>query len=304
MKTILRRIPNDCSLVIPTIGDRESQLYDLLCKLFAGEERPHEVVIVTDAESYSPLFKELIAEIDEAGTRMRLIKSSKSLSSSAKRNIGMMEATGKYVLLLDDDVLPARNWLSEMRRALALGADLVGGLSDPIFIGRAKPIWWDDALLGNYVAVGNRYFFAQLSAIWSNNLGMTSAVARDVLFNTRLGMMRKVRVYGEDSEFVRRVAARGFRVVLSEGPVVYHRVSAERLTFSYLKTRAKQEGLGLKVALDRNAREMLIGLSRRFLRGFYYTLVRRRNILALPVHLVLLFYITAGWLRAPSYEWS
>jgi len=293
----------DFSLVIPTIKERRREIHDLLRHLLHAREKPAEVLVVTDVNNGLSFFDEMRRRYSEEGVRLKFLETPEQSSSGGMRNFGILNASGQYVLFLDDDVLPANGWLLEMRKILEQGADIVGGVSEPLFVGKAtSPSWWDDALLGVYVAVGNRYISSAESALWSNNFAIRKAVSKTLLFKETLGFRRDRKIFCEDSEFIKRAVQQRFKVVLSQRSIVYHKVSDERLTLEYLKTRALQEGASWKTALGYDERMILLGLIRQLLRGFYFVLMRRRNILALPIHLLLLLYVGLGWLKATAYD--
>jgi glucosyl-dolichyl phosphate glucuronosyltransferase len=67
--------------------------------------------------------------------------------------------------------------------------------------------------------------------IWTANAAVRRQVYLDIGgFDTRMGRVKGKLYGGEDTDFIRRVVARGFRVVYDPRLTVWHRIPAERMT--------------------------------------------------------------------------
>jgi GT2 family glycosyltransferase len=287
-----------CSLIVPTITEREQQLYELLNYLLALTEKPGEVIIVTDGSTKPSWLDEMTVRYEREGMELKFRRAPEGLTSGAHRNLGIKTSSGKYILFLDDDTLPETDWLSKIKKSLVEGADIVGGPSRPFFIHRIEPpLWWDAAMLGPYVAVGNEYILSKEYALWTCNFAMRDVVAKKITFDETLGMRKHgPQIYGEDSSFVKRATRYGFKVVFNPDAIVQHRLDNTRLTLKYLKMRALREGFSLKIAGHYSTRMMLNEIMIRLLRGLRLALIRKGRITSLPVYLYLLLYEIIGWL--------
>lgn len=288
----------DCSVVIPTIEERVSQLYGLLNQLVKCVEKPGEVIIVSDGIVEESLLDKIVAAYESEGIRLKLIKTTKGLTTSAHRNIGLKVASRKYILFIDDDILPKTNWLSEMRKTLNNGADVVGGSSEALFVkGTKPPLWWDEALLGGYVAVGNSYISAKTGAIWSCNLAIRKEMTKKITFDEAIGLRRGTNIYGEDAKFVKRAISCGANVVFNSRAIVHHKINERRLRFEYQKTRALHEGFSLRIVFGFNIQMILKYMIIKFLRGIHLSLWHRRKTIPLLVYLLFSLCEGVGWLE-------
>jgi len=292
---------NDSSLVIPTIKERRQYLFDLLNCLTRQIVKPSEVVIVCDEKITVPL--ETLTNYEELGIKFTFIVVSPELTLGATRNLGIRRTKAKYIYFLDDDTLPAQNWLVEMRESLKKGADVVGGVSEPLFKpGIKKPIWWDTVLLGPYVAVGNQYLKFGYDKIWGCNFAFSNNVIDKIgYFDEDLGMRRSYpKLLAEDSEFFDRAARSGLTVQFNSNAIVYHRLNADRINLANFKKRAWQEGRTIKQLSKKRKSYTNIAFFKvilfKALRGPYFVLMRKSKAVTLPIHMLLLIYEIMGWL--------
>ena len=148
--------------------------------------------------------------------------------------------------------MPNQNWLVEMRESLENGADVVGGVSEPLFKpGIKKPIWWDTVLLGPYVAVGNQYLKFDYDKIWGCNFAIKNYVINKIgYFDEDLGMRRSnPKLLAEDSEFVYRAARSGLKLQFNSNALVYHRLNADRINLANFKTADNRQRYEIKNVL-------------------------------------------------------
>lgn len=289
------------SLVIPTIKERRQYLFDLLNCLTSQIVKPREIVIVCDEKLTIPL--ETLMKYEKLGIKLTFIVASPELTLGATRNLGIKGTNSKYIYFLDDDTLPSKNWLAEMRKSLEQGVDIVGGVSEPLFKpGIKKPIWWDTVLLGPYVAVGNQYLKFAYDGIWGCNFAIRNDVINKIgYFDEKLGMRRSYpKLLSEDSEFVNRAARSGLTVQFNSNATVYHRLNAERINLANFRKRAWQEGKTIKEVNKnrksyRNFAFFKVILFKAF-RGPYFVLLRKSKAVTLPIHMLLLIYEIMGWL--------
>uniref|UniRef100_C6E7I0 Glycosyl transferase family 2 n=1 Tax=Geobacter sp. (strain M21) TaxID=443144 RepID=C6E7I0_GEOSM len=93
---------------------------------------PHEVILVDNGSSDGtvPFLREFCAQREN----YRLIENGKNLGFAAGCNIGMREAVGGHILLLNNDTVVTRGWLSGMIEALERDpkAGIVGPMTNEI----------------------------------------------------------------------------------------------------------------------------------------------------------------------------
>jgi GT2 family glycosyltransferase len=150
-----------------------------------------------------------------------------ALGAAHARNRGIAEATGEIIAMIDDDVVPARDWLARLVEPILAGrCDATGGtvLLDPEV---PRPSWWDERGIGGYVAywepaheerpLAEDEIVITANAAW--RAGRLRAVGG---FNPALGPRGKVHVVGEDALLTREFAAAGGRVHYVPAAVVTH----------------------------------------------------------------------------------
>lgn len=218
---------------------------DLLIGLFALDTqtvRPGRVLVVVDRNP------DLMARLHRERPDVEVVANTGSGGVSGARNTGIALADGEVVVFLDDDARPEPRWLELM---LAPFADpqvqLVGG--------RADPVWPQDRPdhlvpeLDWLVGCTHRGVPTRRSVV-RNPIGASMALRRDLVeqvggFHDGVSRSGSLPLGCDDTEFAIRVtrARPDSLVVFEPAAVVHHRVGPERTTWSYLRRRARAEGL-------------------------------------------------------------
>jgi GT2 family glycosyltransferase len=196
------------SVIIPTC-DRVDRLSECLRRIEGADE-----IVVTDdsvtAKTRELLQREFKNIIWVQGPRK---------GPAANRNCGAHASSGGWFVFLDDDCLPAENWLSEIRNATA-GCDVVEG----------KTVCPDKLDHPFEDVVEN----VTGDLLWSCNL----AVSRSLF--ERLGGFDEdfLIAGGEDLELARRLRMSEAKIHFASGAIVYHPV--RRLSFVGLVNKVFQ----------------------------------------------------------------
>jgi len=291
----------DFCLIIPTIKQREQELYELLRYLLNLAEMPKKIIIVSDDTSGS--ISKIQKEYERCGVELKFVKVTEGLTAGAHRNVGIKISNEYFLLFLDDDVLPDKRWLTEVKNCLQVRSDMVGGPSRPLFIKKTRPpIWWDQVLLGPYVAVGNEYIKSKTSAIWSCNLAVKKSIIENIgYFDETLGPRKYARkTHMEDTEFVRRAVRHGLKVVFNPRAVVYHKLDHNRLIWKAYKKWAKDEGYSHRIFYQKTETNATVAFIRHMIfqifRLFYSLLMRKSNPIATFPYMLLLLFQIEGYL--------
>ena len=166
--------------------------------------------IIVHTENYEIIFvldksAQFQKELEKYG---RVILTKKPFIFSHRVNLGIKEARGEYICVLNDDTMPQKNWLDDMILANRLwGPAMVGarcqerGCSNPDAIDRGQP--------GNNLTKHTLNMFATL-------------IPRRVL--DVIGLLDERFVYygGEDDDYSLRALRHGFQLIISTGCVYHH----------------------------------------------------------------------------------
>lgn len=157
-------------------------------------------------------------------------------------NTGIGAARGELLAFTDDDVLCAPSFLTEIRALFArFPADAVQGR---VFLEceGGQPEWLDSHLA---LTVAFRDCGEEVTELEGTLFGLNMVVRADVFrkvggFASYLGPGQLG--ISEDTEITFRMRRAGMRLLYAPRIVVYHRLSRQRLTRSFLRKRFFQEG--------------------------------------------------------------
>lgn len=248
-----RREPTTSVVVCAHTERRWASIVAGLRALAAQSRRPDQVLLVVDHDD--ALLRRAGAELpgllglDHDDGWLTVLPNTRRRGLSGARNTGVRAGVGDVVAFLDDDAVPAPDWLDRLVTALAeTGADGVDG--------RATPVWPDGRRPRHLVAeldwvVGCSYRgLPEHRAPVRNLLGATMSFTRAALelagdFDETAGRIGDVLLGGEETELCLRLARRkpGALLVHEPAATVAHHVSADRTTWHYLARRAYAEGL-------------------------------------------------------------
>ena len=136
-----------------------------------------------------------------------------------------------FVVFTDDDVEPTPGWLAELLRVQALyRADVVAGPNPPRFLGE-PPAWMRE---GGFLDGQQRVTGTLVDTAATNNVLVRCEVFQKMerLFDERFAL------HGcTDSEFFRRVARAGHRMVWAQDALAYECIPDSRMTLRWLLQR-------------------------------------------------------------------
>ncbi len=163
------------------------------------------------------------------------------LGKSTAMNTALSHATGDFFVMTDDDVLPERDWLVELRRVADAypQCDLFGGAITPHF-DSGPPVWplsetWLTVLYGQTPPMPEGVMGPYNVA--GGNMSIRSKLRDD---GWRFGggfMIGGAGLMGEDSDFVRRVAAAGHKIGFAPTARVGHIVNADQTRWWWMQRR-------------------------------------------------------------------
>lgn len=227
----------DASIIITTFRRPEmlANLLDALRPQLAG--RAVEVIVVDNCPDATA--RPVVASGETAAIRYVHERNSGVVHA---RNRGVSEAKGTYAIFLDDDEVPQPGWLDAWLGQADGVTDMSFGRITPRHLGSCPP-----ALVGQIDRLFSREIQgvtgADISEYWAY-LGTGNAMfnkARcfagtqpfDLRFNAR---------GGEDIWLIRRLMAKGQRLLWNREALVDELVPADRMTLAFLTARKFNQG--------------------------------------------------------------
>ncbi|MEM3663748.1 MAG: glycosyltransferase family 2 protein [Candidatus Jordarchaeales archaeon] len=215
----------DVSIVVPTHNRRE-KLVRLLSSIFECEfTGTFEVIVVDDASTDGTC-----EEVRRLFPTVRVVRSERELYVAGSRNLGIRNANGKYVFLVDDDNIIDRDCISELFRVLERDAGFRIGVVAPImyYYGRPDRVWCAGVVrsmttsltrfVGRDIAIKGKLD----SLIVSSDFPNCFMVRREVIEKVGFFDEKNFPVHYEEADFGERVRGAGFRLVCNPRAKVWH----------------------------------------------------------------------------------
>ena len=255
------------SIIIPTYNRPkylEKSLLSLLNQNFSKAD--YEIFVVDNAPS-NDFAKNIVNKYSETNPNLKYLREER-LGNHYARNTGSKNAKAKILAFVDDDALYGYNWLKELYRTFEnTKADCVGGKVIPIWE-TGKPLWLKE-VPPSYYAIVN--FGNQQKQIYYPELASVNfAIRKNVLF----------KVGGFNPEFFGKICLgdgeTGLQIkLLSKKYIIYyqpkascrHLIDKERISLSYVRRRAANEGAAVSYGDYKKHRFSKIVLA---LRSFYF----------------------------------
>jgi glycosyltransferase involved in cell wall biosynthesis len=144
-------------------------------------------------------------------------------NNSLKRNAGIKNSRGSYIVLIDDDCIPEKNFLENYLYLLK------NNKNKEILCGSVK--YTNISLKKNFIKYRqSRHFVIENKRTVDNQkklmpkqvVTMNMAFKKDLILKNRIFFNDKFNAYGfEDFEFAYRIVKKGIKIIASS-PVVYH----------------------------------------------------------------------------------
>jgi GT2 family glycosyltransferase len=222
------------SVVVVTYN-RPKDVMDTVHSLVNQSFRPLEIVVIDDG-SNPPLSVKFDIK------NLKLTRFDEEVGACNARNYGIKVAKGDYVAFIDDDAIADKYWLEEIQKGIEVGADILGGLLNPIYE-TSPPKWWNEKDFGYYTGIGNWGGW-----IWGANMVVRKEVFRKAgLFRSELGPQKGKHLGGEELDLINRAKSMGYRVLFMPKAIVYHKVKPHRMTLRHILRWEYYYGKSLKI---------------------------------------------------------
>lgn len=207
-----------------------------------------EVVVIDSASA--PAAAATLARLVHAMPHARLIRLDQPGISRA-RNAGAATARAPYIAYIDDDAVPAMDWVARILDVLGEYPDaaVIGGRILPLWEA-PLPRWWPDSLRGvlsiiEWEGQGEFRTPAVPARLAPYSANMVVALAKlRVLggFSERIGRFGTALLSDEEVQLAWRLQDRGFSVRYDSRVLVHHRIQAGRLDPAWLLARLYWQG--------------------------------------------------------------
>jgi GT2 family glycosyltransferase len=223
-------------------SERLEDLAAGLAGLAAQTRPPAEVVVVVDRNP------ELRATVEARWPWVRVVANTDHGGIAGARNTALGAAVGDVVAFLDDDAVPAPDWLERLTAPYAdPDVQVVGGWVTPAWdLGRPAHLPPELDWVVGCSHRGRPTLCGDVRNVTGASISLRRGLVAEVGgFDERVSRKDDVPMSCDDTEFCIRVAQRrpGSRIVMEPGAVVHHRVTAHRGTWTYLRARSYAEGL-------------------------------------------------------------
>lgn len=164
------------------------------------------------------------------------------------RNEALVRATSRWVAFLDDDTVPATDWVEQAERLIAYVPEeyaVIGGRVDALYIdgcaGSPGRRWRQ--LLSLVERQGEADHTHDPQLVSGNAIFRREHMLRIGLFPPQLGHVGKVLLSGEEKMAVETLVREGYRIFYSDRIRVGHKISKVRLRREWAAERAYWDGV-------------------------------------------------------------
>ena len=212
------------SVIIPT-HNRKNKLIRLIDSILQSNypKEKLEIIVVDDA-STDGTYKEIKKKFPE----VKIIRNEKELFPAGSRNVGIKNAKGEYIFLIDDDNIVDKNCILELIKTFKSNQKM--GVVAPIMYYLKVPnrIWCAGIgrsmitsltkIIGRDEIDNGQY----RSLIESKDFPNVFMVKREVIKKVGLFDDRTFPIHYEEADFGERVRRAGYRVVCNPKAKVWH----------------------------------------------------------------------------------
>ncbi|WP_456384921.1 glycosyltransferase [Desulfolithobacter sp.] len=197
-----------------------------------------ELIIVDNASSDGT--PEFLADYAEKNLHVHLILNKENLGFAAGNNVGMRQATGEYIIVLNNDTYVTKGWMRDLVRHFQ--QDLSLGLVGPVTnnIGNEARIDIQYADMEEMARAAREYTrsHARRRLYVDTVAFFCAAIRRDVI--DTIGYLDEDfgRGFFEDDDYCIRARKAGFKVAIADDVFVHHHLSA---SFNKLKEQERKQ---------------------------------------------------------------
>jgi GT2 family glycosyltransferase len=242
------------SVVICAYTERRwNELLRAIDSVLTQRPQPAEILVVIDHNQ--DLAGRLRSHVDSAVT---VTENTRQRGLSGARNTALTQVKGEVIAFLDDDAYAEPGWLAALTAPFAEpDVFAVGGAATPVWPnvrpatlpakrGGRQPIRGELDWVVGCTYQGQPQTLAQVRNVMGCNMAFRASAFTEVGgFTEGIGRVGTLPLGCEETELCIRLrhADRNARILFEPSALVHHQVSADRLTWSYLRRRSYAEGV-------------------------------------------------------------
>ena len=228
------------SVVILSYGNPELTIGTIFSLLDGGKTYPNlEIIVVDNGSSQNDLCS--IKEFTDKHAGIKIIENNENLGFAKGNNLGIRSATGKYIMLLNNDTAVSPGAISAMTRHLKNNQDIgvVGALTNNIGNEARVDVNYADMKQMRNIARSITTGYRDVSTP-INVVAYFAAMFRQKDLCGQFGLLSEEYGRGmfEDDDHCETIKQGGYRCVLAEDAFVHHHLSA---TFSKINSKERDE---------------------------------------------------------------
>ena len=230
---------------------KRKEIKDCLLNLIANRETEDVEIIVVD-NTISGYAKEIVEKIRKMSNIPIKYFIQPIISASKTANLGIEKSEGEIIAFIDDDAIPEKNWIKEIKETFVKeGVDIVGGKVLLKYPEKEIPSWINGELektLGK-VDLGDRFRKMKRKEF---PVLMNFAIRKKVFekigkFPEKLGYQKDKFFGSEETAFAILARKKGYQIYYNPDMIVYHQITPERLKRRYFLRKKFWEGRALFV---------------------------------------------------------
>lgn len=233
-------------------ADLKEALLSILQQSF---KHSYEVIVVDNGSTDHT--KQVVQEFQKMVDIPVLYVFEERLGLSVARNRAIREASGEYVLFLDDDAVASTDWVSGIVALFELDPQIgcVGGKIEPVWEGSA-PLWLPQENRTLYTILDYSDEIVEMrkpDIPFGANVAFRKSVFDSMeAFREDLGRVGSNLLSSEESELIERVRAR-YTVYYTPHASVLHKIPRSRISKKWLLRRIYWQGVSSAVTSKKKA---------------------------------------------------
>ncbi|MCW4024991.1 MAG: glycosyltransferase [Candidatus Bathyarchaeota archaeon] len=248
--------------------ERANDVMDCIASLKQQTLPPKEIILVLDPQA--SLVSYYKKRLDSS---VKLVVSD-AFGLSAARNAGIKNTDSEFVAFIDDDATADKSWLQNLINNFEYPSVIgVGGKILPVWPSK-NPVWFPEEL---YWVVGCSYKgLPTQKAPIRNPIGCNMAFRRSMFekvgyFSTETGRVGNKLMGHDDTEIGIRATNKlhGTSILYDPTAVVYHRVSANRVSVNYVLKRSYSEGFSKAFISSSSQTKIALGAEKTYLHNLF-----------------------------------